>query len=248
MTDPQLFSGARLIFADTETTGVKPTDRIVELAYAELEVTATGGISILQMTRSLIDPEIPIPAEASGVHHITDEMVAEAPTLAEFLAQVAPPMTDPVVFFAHNAPFDKRFLAPVFPNIVGVGCTLRLARRFFPDAPNHKLDTLRYFLDLYKGNAHRADEDVRSSVDLLNRLLEVSGLGLEALVAAQNSPIRLRKLPFGKFVGQDPAEVAKTPAGHDWIVWLLGDAAKKGKPLDADLDYTLRAALRGELQ
>lgn len=248
MTDPQLFAGARLIFADTETTGVKPTDRVVELAYAELGVSATGSVSILRMTRSLIDPEIPIPAEASGVHHITDAMVADAPTLAEFLAQVAPPITEPVVFFAHNAQFDRRFLAPVFPNIVDVGCTLRLAKKFLPDAPNHKLDTLRYYLDLYKGNAHRADEDVRSSVDLLNHLLEISGLGLEGLVASQAAPLRIRKMPFGKFAGQDPADIAKTPDGRDWIVWLLGDTAKKGKPLDNDLDYTLRAALRGELQ
>lgn len=236
-----------IVMADVETTGVGPKDRIVELAYAVLVEHEPGKIRIERMVRSLIDPEMPIPPAASGVHHITDDMVADAPTLDEFLLVVSDPVKTPVIFCAHNAPFDARFLAPVFPNIVGTVDTLRLARKLLPGMDSYKLDTLRYALGLYKGTAHRADEDVRSTVELLQILLDKAGTGIQGLIGMQAAPILLIHWPFGKFRGNAIADTAKTEDGLGYIRWLIKDAQKKGKPLDGDLAFTLQKALKGEL-
>ena len=66
----------RFIFYDTETTGLKAEkDRIVEIAaYDPLKEA---------YFEELINPNCPIPAEASAVHKITDEMVASAPSFTE---------------------------------------------------------------------------------------------------------------------------------------------------------------------
>ena len=60
---------------DLETTGVDPAkDRIVQIAYA---------MGNEEPRKRLINPGIPIPAEATAIHGITDEMVANAPTFGQ---------------------------------------------------------------------------------------------------------------------------------------------------------------------
>ena len=70
----------RWLIADVETTGVRTEDRVVEIAWIEVD----NDLNIVDEVHSLIDPEMPIPAAASGVHHITDAMVADAPTISQF--------------------------------------------------------------------------------------------------------------------------------------------------------------------
>ena len=66
----------RPIYFDTETTGVKSDrDKIIELAAFDPVLNKTFS--------SLINPGVPIPKEASNVHHITDDMVQDAPTFKE---------------------------------------------------------------------------------------------------------------------------------------------------------------------
>lgn len=73
-----------LVFIDLETTGVNPAaDRIVELSL--LKVHPDGRRQTL--TRRT-HPEVPIPAEATRVHGITDADVAGAPRFAEIAPQV----------------------------------------------------------------------------------------------------------------------------------------------------------------
>ncbi len=71
---------SRAIFYDTETTGIQPAnDRVIEIAaYDPLD-----GRQFVQ----LVNPGRPIPAEATAIHHITNEMVAEAPSFAEVADQ-----------------------------------------------------------------------------------------------------------------------------------------------------------------
>ncbi|MFT5317731.1 MAG: DNA polymerase-3 subunit epsilon, partial [Chlamydiales bacterium] len=62
----------RPIFYDTETTGISAErDRVIELAAYD----PVKDKSFVQ----LINPECPIPPEATAIHHITDEMVASEP-------------------------------------------------------------------------------------------------------------------------------------------------------------------------
>lgn len=68
-----------LFVFDLETTGVDPaTDRICQIGYAK--VSPSGKITA---RKRLVNPTIPIPAEATAIHHITDEMVANEPTFAQ---------------------------------------------------------------------------------------------------------------------------------------------------------------------
>ena len=73
-----------LVALDTETTGVDLTiDRIVELAMVRLHPSGSA-----EEYRSLVNPEMPIPVEASRVHGITDEQVAKAPPFREIAPEV----------------------------------------------------------------------------------------------------------------------------------------------------------------
>ncbi len=68
-----------LFVYDFETTGVEPaTDRICQIAYAKL---TPGGVFTAKSR--LINPTIPIPASATAVHGITDEMVKNEPTFRQ---------------------------------------------------------------------------------------------------------------------------------------------------------------------
>ena len=65
-----------LCFFDLETTGTAISkDRIVEMAVLKLHPDGSQENKVWR-----INPEQPIPEEASQVHGITDEMVANEPT------------------------------------------------------------------------------------------------------------------------------------------------------------------------
>jgi DNA polymerase-3 subunit epsilon len=75
----QLKLSRPLIVFDLETTGVNTSkDRIVELAIIKL---FPNGERIEKQT--LLNPGIPIPAEASAVHGITDEAVKDKPSFRQ---------------------------------------------------------------------------------------------------------------------------------------------------------------------
>ncbi len=158
----------RFIVADTETTGPTPADRVVELAWVELD----ADLQVIDRQHSLIDPQRPISASASGVHGITADMITEQPTLDEFFDVIyGTYLTGNVVFCAHNAQFDLRYLGPYIPHLSAEVCTLRLARKYFPACENHKLSTLMYELGLVRGTSHRADGDVDTTVDRQRRIV-----------------------------------------------------------------------------
>ena len=97
---------ARPIFYDTETTGVRPdSDRIVEIAAFD---------PIQQRTFSqLINPGCPIPAEASAIHHITNEMVASAPSFMQAAEDFIQFCEGDVILLAHNNDnFRRPFSSP----------------------------------------------------------------------------------------------------------------------------------------
>jgi DNA polymerase-3 subunit epsilon len=97
----QQIMAMRPLFIDTETTGMRLDDQIVELAVVDHE-----GRVVFQ---SLVKPTMPIPPKATAVHGITDEMVADAPTFAEIHETVKALLQDRLVVF-YNAEYDMRIL------------------------------------------------------------------------------------------------------------------------------------------
>lgn len=90
------------VIFDTETTGVKLIDEIIELGI----IDAVTGDVILQ---TLLKPSIPIPAEATAVHGITNEMVANAPTWLDIQVDVIKALYGKRAI-AYNSEFDRRMI------------------------------------------------------------------------------------------------------------------------------------------
>ncbi len=151
----------RYIFFDTETTGTYPgRDRIIEIAaYDPLKN---------QTFEELINPEIPIPKEASSVNKITDEMVKNAPTFKEVAAKFLDFCSGDVALIAHNnIAFDKPFLSQELKRVALelpkewlFIDSLIWARRYRKDLPRHSLQYLRQIYGIKENQAHRALNDV----------------------------------------------------------------------------------------
>ncbi|MGH7727299.1 MAG: 3'-5' exonuclease [Vulcanimicrobiaceae bacterium] len=182
---------ARFAFVDVETTGIDPSrDRVVEVAVLVIE----GGVERAVFS-SLVDPERPIPATASAIHHLTERETRGAPKLAEVLPQLRTLCAD-ATLVAHNARFDLSFLPALRerPTI----CSLRLATHVLPDAPAYGNQVLRYHLGipreaLGEATPHRALADVRVTSLVFPRLVErylaASGSDdLAALIAFAAAP------------------------------------------------------------
>ncbi len=73
-----------ICFFDLETTGIQiAKDRIVEISI--LKIFPDGSKTSKTW---LVNPQIPIPAETTAIHGITDEKVADAPTFKQIAAEV----------------------------------------------------------------------------------------------------------------------------------------------------------------
>ena len=187
---PALFAAplAEITFVafDTETTGFSPAnERIIEIGAVKYR----GG-KIVASSHWLINPGIPI--QNSFVHHITDEMVAGHPPFADTYKAFIRFVGDSVLL-AHNASFDVRFmqaeiernqLEPLSNPVVD---SLALFRKWYPDAPSHKLAALAKQLALPTGSAHRAEDDSRTLLLILDQWLsQHPALTLEQLRTEAN--------------------------------------------------------------
>lgn len=219
-----------LIVADTETASIE--GGVCDLAVVVLD----RNFNQLAAVESLIDPERPISPQASGIHHITDEMVAHEPTMAEFLDLYGNPFDRPnPIIGGHNIQFDIRVLGDLIPAEHRKLCTLKLARILWPDAPDHKLQTLRYMFRLDAGDAHRAMGDVRVCVSLLRMVRDQMGHDLESLMGLLSKPISLdTKMPFGKHQGE-----ALKDLPISYVRWALANMTT--------LDNDLREALASRI-
>ncbi len=157
-----------VIVLDFETTGMYPDkgDRAIEVGAVKL-----SGDRISDRFQSLINPGFLITREIEHITGITNLMLTEAPPAAQVMEDFARFIgSDPLV--AHNASFDQKFLSTELKRIgkkrpLNFGCTLQLARRLYPDAINHKLETLvRYKKLPVNGRFHRAMADAEMAASL----------------------------------------------------------------------------------
>jgi len=234
---------ATFAVVDVETTGMNPAvDRVVEVACV---VIRCG--SIVETFDSFVNPCREIPATASAVHHITARHVQGAPRLEMVQSHLSAMCRDAVVV-AHNAAFDIAFLP--FLAERPVLCSMRLAMRVLPEAPNYKNQVLRYYLgvDDELGDeplAHRAlgDAQVTSRILLacLNRYFAQGGADdIAQLVAEIAAPQHLAALNFGRHRG---VPIYAIPS--DYLCWLQSDC------LSASVDVRQTAAaelLRRKIQ
>jgi len=136
-----------LIFLDVETTGLNPQrgHRIIEIgAVAMQDRRITGEFSSLVRTDRLI------PKQATKIHGITNEMIADQPKPEEVLPEFERFISGSTLV-AHNMKFDLSFLKWEYGRL-GMGinnstiCTLEMSQKRFTGLPNHKLGTVYRYL------------------------------------------------------------------------------------------------------
>lgn len=221
----------RYFLADVETTGVSTADAVCEIAWTEIDT----DFRVLDQGYSLINPGKPIHYAASAVNGITDAMVADAPTIEEYMAEKGMPLFgEDVVLIAHNCQFDHRFLKPFMHDNALTLCTLKCARVLYPEAANHKQATLAAMLgiEVARDKAHSADGDLDVLLQLLQHLCIDADCSLPELMHVQNIPRKISRIPFGKHKGLLLTELPKS-----YVSWLLKDCTN----LDADLRTALSA-------
>lgn len=206
------------VIGDTETTGLPPGNAACEVALREI---CPVSLETRWELRSLIDPEIEIGEKAAEIHGITQDMVADEPTMQEFVEhRLGPDRINgrKIVLICHNVRFDKPLLAAI-GQITNSICTLEHARRLWPKGtPNgpsdHKLQTLREHFRIPANNAHSALDDVHITHEVLRHILEAHGRTL--LDLAFEGPVVVHRMPFGEHAGKLLMDM---PA--DYLRWML---------------------------
>ena len=158
------------IFAafDIETTGLDPRkDRIVEIAAIKFDKRG-----IIARFSTLINPGIPMPAEASRVNNITDDMLMGKPALDEVLPDFLKFIKGSIMA-AHNAPFDCSFINEKLSTRMDnpMADTLVISRELFPGYRSYSLQNLSAALGISAQNAHRAEDDARLCMEILMRCI-----------------------------------------------------------------------------
>ena len=159
---------------DLETTGLSfRTEKITEIGI--MKMNAEG--EVIDQFECFVNPEKPIPQRVVEVTNITDEMVKDAETIEQVLPKVLEFVGDSVIV-AHNADFDVGFLKY---NAKQLGLefdntyldTLRLAKDLFPDYKKYKLGIIAESLGIEVIVAHRALDDVDTTVKVFRKMLDM---------------------------------------------------------------------------
>jgi DNA polymerase III epsilon subunit family exonuclease len=189
-THSRLLKDLDFVVVDVEATGAKtPPNRLIELGAYRIR----GG-RIVDKFLSLVNPEIPIPRFVASLTGISNDMVKSAPVFATVAPQWLDFVSDSVLV-AHNAPFDTSFLnheiSRVYPGHRMINphlCTVRLARRAFPDLSNHRLDTIASHFSIPIVSRHRAGSDALATAEIFLLLLTELGEthGIKDLAGARS--------------------------------------------------------------
>ncbi len=152
---------------DTETTGRFPlVAEIVEIAAVKWR----DG-KIIDKFESFVRPSKPMGEAVMKIHHISNEMVADAPFMKDVLPKFNDFISDGSILVAHHAPFDLGFLALEYEKLNmplptnKTLCTSLLSRKIFPKFINHRLATLVYEFKIKVASAHRALDDSRACLE-----------------------------------------------------------------------------------
>ena len=230
-----------LVFFDLETTGTNiVSDRIVEISY--LKVTTNGEEE--SKTR-LINPEMPIPPQATAIHGITDEDVKNSPTFKMIAKSLAAQIEGCDLAGYNSNRFDIPLLAEEF---LRANVDIDLMRRKFVDVQTifHKKESrtlsaaYKFYCDKDLENAHTAEADTKATYEVLQAQLdrypdlkndivflsEYSSFNNQADFAGRviYNEKKQEVINFGKYKGRLVEDVfQEDPGYYGWI--MQGDFA-----------------------
>ena len=230
----------KVLVIDTETTGLRTSDRIVSLAFVLVEDGQVKGTDYW-----LVNPLKTIPAETTAIHGLCNEDVKDAPSYEQLR-----PVLQGIIkrcgvthMVAHNSAFDYR-MAVDLTTLPWLD-TLMLARELCPNLDSYKNMAVAEHLkvQLPVGTAHNAlyDAQVTAGVFIeLAKLAHLQGVDKLELLGTYHPPLlKSPRCPFGKHKGSKWDSLP-----NSYLKWVL-------KELDQDRDvwWLARAELmrRGEL-
>ncbi len=162
-----------IVFFDLETTGVNILrDKIVEISYIKVLPSGEEEEKTLR-----VNPGMPIPAEATAVHHITDDDVKDCPRFKDVAKELARVFQGCDIAGFNSNRFDVPLLMQEFAT---AGVEIDMARHNFVDVQNifHKMEqrTLVAAYKFYCGKdleaAHSANADTRATYEVLKAQLD----------------------------------------------------------------------------
>ena len=225
-----------IIFFDLETTGTNILrDRIVEISY--IKVMPSGN----ETERTLrVNPGMPIPAEATALHHITDDDVKNAPPFKQVAQELANVFLGCDIAGFNSNRFDVPMLMEEF---LRAGVNIDLSRRKFVDVQTifHKMEqrTLIAAYKFYCGKdlteAHSANADTRATYEVLKAQLDhypslKNDIAFLSDFSSQNKNVDLmgriiyneagkEVFNFGKYKGQLVEDVFRRDIGY--YSWMM---------------------------
>ncbi len=245
---------SKYIFCDLEATGNRDQDRIIQLGLMIFEKSInTDPVYIFNELNST---DADMMSEAMELHNITPEMLIGKNDLFstegyKTLQELNLPKN---VFIAHDAPSDLKMLKKEgFANKLTVIDTLKCTKHLFPDLDTHRLQFLRYDLELYKDEitlaetmnitlkAHDAISDIVVTKLLLKKLIKETenqfgitseSVVVEKLIELSSARVLFQRFNFGKYKGEYIEDVVHSD--YDYVLWMR-DTLK----LDEDMKYTL---------
>ncbi len=233
-----------LIFIDTETTGLDTKDVMCSVAFVDDE---TYGYALINEGKK-------ISAEASSVHHITNEMIKEKSLFkkSSVYKYLQEHNTVENILIAHNINFDLGMLSCAgFIWKGGVIDTLRVSKHLMQECDGFSLQLLRYELKLYKQEeklkAHYGIKDALLAHNALSDALVTKLLYLylkemaseEEMQELSFKEVLLEKFSFGKHKGKYIEEVCINDTSY--AQWLLQSDT------DEDVKYSINYYLQGNV-
>lgn len=237
------------ILFDTETTGASAEDRVIQFGAIILNQK-----NELEIFDELCFSPIPIKLEAMEVHNITPDLIENKPLAIEtnFYKRLEELNNSENFLIAHNINFDLEMIKKEgFVNNLQLIDTLRCAKHLFEDLPYHRLQYIRYALELYKIEeqeakklnitikAHDAIGDVLVMKLFLSKLvarcreLYPTLNPMQKLAELTQTPVLLKIFKFGKYKGESLEEVARKDANY--LNWMRENM----KDLDEDMRYSI---------
>ncbi len=225
-----------IVFFDLETTGVDTSrDRIVEISTVKVFPNGEKEVK----TRRL-NPEMHIPEEATAVHGITDEDVANEPPFRAIAKSLAAYLEGCDFGGFNSNKFDVPVLMEEF---LRAGVNVDFKNRKFIDVQNifHKMEqrtleaAYRFYCDKTLENAHSAEADTMATYEVLmaqldrypelqndvSYLADFSARGQSADYAGRilYNEKGEEVFGFGKYKGRSVAEVFREePSYYSWMM------------------------------
>jgi DNA polymerase-3 subunit epsilon len=225
-----------IVVFDLETTGLNlATDRIVEISIIKVHPDGKEEVK----TRR-INPGIPIPAEATAIHKITDEDVKDCPTFKEIAKSLAAFIEGCDMAGYNLIKFDIPVLAEEF---LRAGLNIDFRKIKIIDVQNifHKMEqrtlvaAYKFYCNKALENAHNAEADTQATYEILQSQLDrypelqndvkfLSEFSVNTqnfdhanriIANSNNEPI----FNFGKYKGRKVKEIfAIEPSYYTWIM------------------------------